>query len=183
MPSLPRRHQGFTLIEILVVITIAAILVGAVVLNIDLANPSKTVDKTTRRTSLLMQLASDQAVYSRQQFGIRFHPDSYTFFILAPTEKGDPAWEIFPDSRLNFEPPDLPVEFQVDISGIPIILETLVEDLDAATEEEPLKPHVLFLSNGEITPDFRIVLSDGNGENQQAIFAGEILPIETEVLD
>jgi len=179
----PRRQSGFTLIEILVVITIAAILVGAVVLNIDFRNPSKTVLQTTQRTSLLMQLTSDQAVYARQQFGIRFHPESYTFFVLSGDEKGGSSWEVFSDEKLKFKQPDLPVEFQVDLSGLPIVLDELQAELDDATEEEPIKPHVMFLSNGEIIPDFRITLADGNGENRQAVFAGEILPIEIEAID
>jgi len=180
MRKLSRQNQGFTLIEILVVITIAAILVGAVVINLDFRNPSKTVLDMSRRTSLLMQLTSDQAVYARQQFGIRFHPESYTFFALAADEDGGGSWEVFPDDRLKFEPPDLKVEFEVELSGLPIVLDELEPELDAATDEDPIRPHVMFLSNGEIVPDFRVILSDGNGDNRQAVFAGEILPIEIE---
>jgi len=183
MLSHPRRSQGFTLIEIMVVITIAAILVGVVVVNIDFRNPGKTVDNTTRRTSLLMHLTSDQAVYARQQFGMRFHPTSYTFFILSSADDGSQTWEVFADERLKFEQPDLPVEFQVDIDGIPIVLTELAEELDEATEEDPIKPHLLFLSNGDIVPDFRILISDERAEHQQAIFAGEVQPIEVEVLE
>lgn len=178
-----RQQRGFTLIEILVVITIAAILVGAVVLNLDFRNPGKTVLEQARRTSLLMQLASDQAVYSRQQFGIRFHPESYTFFTLASSAEGEGAWEVFADERLKFKQPDLKVEFEVELSGIPIVLDELQAEIDAATDEEPIKPHVMFLSNGEMVPDFRVILMDGRGENRQAVFAGEVLPIELEKLD
>jgi len=177
------KHSGFTLIEILVVITIAAILVGAVVFNIDFKNPSKTVLENARRTSLLMQLASDQAVYARQQFGIRFHPESYTFFILAANEAGEAKWEVFSDERLKFKQPDFKVEYEVDLSGIPVVLDELDAELNEATDEDPIKPHVMFLSNGEIVPDFRVVLADGRGESRQAVFAGEILPIELEAVD
>ena len=183
MVKFPRRNQGFTLIEIMVVITIAAILIGAVVINLDFRNPGKTVLETGQRTSLLMQLTSDQAVYARQQFGIRFHPESYTFFTLSADEEGNGSWQVFPDDRLKFEPPDLKVEFEVELSGIPIILDELEAELDAATDEDPIRPHVMFLSNGEIVPDFRIIMADGNGEHRQAVFAGEILPIEIEAVD
>ena len=183
MHKISRRNQGFTLIEILVVITIAAILVGAVVINLDFRNPGKTVLDTSRRTQLLMQLTSDQAVYARQQFGIRFHPESYTFFTLSADENGNGSWQVFPDERLKFQQPDLKVEFEVELSGLPIILYELDAELDAATDDDPIRPHVMFLSNGEIVPDFRVILADGEGEHRQAIFAGEVQPIEIERLN
>jgi len=56
-----KQSAGFTLIEILVVITIIAILVGAVVLKINFKNPARDIKDTALRTGLLMQMASDQA--------------------------------------------------------------------------------------------------------------------------
>ena len=72
-----QQHSGFTLIEVMVTMTVIAILVGAVVLNIDFRNVGTAMRDTARRTAMLMELASDQAVYARQNFGIRFHPNSY----------------------------------------------------------------------------------------------------------
>jgi len=177
-----RRNQGFTLIELLVTIAIIAILVGAVVLNIEFRNVGKSVQDTANRTSLIMQLAADQAVYARQQFGIRFHPGSYEFYILAEDEKGEKSWEFFADERLMYRDTGVPMEMQVDISGVPIVLEELVEELEAVTDEEPLKPHIMFLSNGEMVPDFRIIISDREGEFRYEIATGEIEPIVVEQL-
>jgi len=184
----PRAHKrqsaGFTLIELMVVVTIISILVGAVVLNIDFRNTGTIVRDTAQRTSLLMGLAADQAVYSRQQFGIRFHPNSYEFYILAATEEGgEPAWQVFDDDRLRYKDTNVPVEFQVDISGLPIVLEELVDELAEATEEDPIKPHVLFLSNGEMMPDFNIVLADTEGEHRYGVSTGEVLPVVVEQLE
>ncbi len=178
-----QRVKGFTLIEVMVVVAIIAILVGTVVLRIDFRNAGTILRDTAQRTGLLMELAADQAVYSRQQLGIRFHPNSYTFFILAQDEDGEATWQIIDDDRLRYRDTNIPVEFQVDISGLPIVLETLVEELDNITDEEPLKPHVLFLSNGEMMPDFRIVLQDPNGENRHAVFTGEIEPVLVEAIE
>ena len=179
------RTRGFTLIELLVTITIVAILVGAVVLNIEFRNPGKVVRDVSLRTKLIMELAADQAVYARQQFGIRFHPDSYEFWVLAPSEEEgeEPAWQPFEDERLRYAAPDMPVEFQVDISGVPIVLEDLVDELDDATEEDPLKPHVLFLSNGEIMPDFRVLIADPDGEFRHEVRTGEVEPLVVEALE
>ncbi len=177
------RARGFTLIELLVTVTIISILVGAVVINIDFRNVGKSVRNTAQRTGLLMDLAADQAVYSRLQFGIRFHPESYEFYVLNENDDGDSTWEIFEDGQLRFRPEDVPVEFQVDISGVPIVLEELLVELEDATEEDPMKPHVIFLSNGEIIPDFRILISDLDGEFRYQVATGEVLPVVVEQLE
>lgn len=178
-----KGSSGFTLIELLVTVAIISILVGAVVINIEFRNVGKTIRDTSLRTGLLMELAADQAVYSRQQFGIRFHPTSYEFFILTENDKGDVDWEIFEDGQLRFKDNNVETEFEVDISGLPIVLGELVDEIKDATDEDPLKPHVIFLSNGEIIPDFRIRISDIDGEYRYEVAAGEILPIVVQSLE
>ncbi|MFK7891397.1 MAG: Tfp pilus assembly protein FimT/FimU, partial [Granulosicoccus sp.] len=176
-------QPGFTLIELLVTITIIAILVGMVVVNIDLRNVGKTVRNTALRTGLLMELASDQAVYTRQQFGIRFHPESYSFYALTDDGSGKQIWQAYEDEQLRHRTPDAELEYAVDISGLPIVLEDLEDELSEATDEEPLKPHVIFLSNGEIFPDFNIVVGDLEGEFRYSIATGDVLPVVVESLD
>lgn len=184
-PPCARAARGFTLIELLVTITIIAILTGAVLLSVDFRNVGVNVRDVTRRTALLMNLASDQAVYAGTQFGIRFHPESYEFWILAPPEKEgeEPEWQPFFDERLNYEAPDVPIEFQVEIADVPITLESFEDELGDATDEDPLKPHILFLSNGEVMPDFRIIVADAGGEYRWSISTGEVEPLVVEQLD
>jgi len=162
--------------------TIIAILVGTLVLNIEFRNVGTAMRDTARRTALLMELASDQAVYARQNFGIRFHPNSYEFYLLTEDESGNSTWELFEDEQLKFRDPSVPTEFAVDISGLPIVLEELVAELEAATDEDPMKPHVMFLANGEMMPDFRIVISDADNEFEYVVETGEIQPVVVEQL-
>lgn len=176
-------EAGFTLIELLVTITIIAILVGAVVVNIEFRNVGKTTRDMALRTGLLMDLAADQAVYARQQFGIRFHPEAYGFYILNDENKDKRVWEMYEDEQLRFKSSDVELEFSVDISGLPIVLEDLVEELESATDEQPLKPHIIFLSNGEIIPDFRIVISDPDGEFRYEVATGDENPVVVQQLE
>lgn len=176
-------ERGFTLIELLVVITIIAILTGAVVLNIEFRNKGKTIREVALRTGLLMELAADQAVYSRQQLGIRFHPASYEFFILSADDDGETSWTIIDDDRLRFRDVDEDIEIQVDISGLPIVLEELADELGQASDEDPLKPHVMFLSNGEFIPDFTIRIADVDGEYRYQVATGEVQPVVVERLE
>ena len=175
--------RGFTLIELLVTVTIISILVGAVVINIEFRNVGKSISDTATRTGLVMQLAADQAVYSRQQFGIRFHPESYEFYVLTTNDDDEEVWEIFEDEQLRFATPAVRLEFAVDISGLPIVLEELVEEMKDATDEDPLKPHIIFLSNGEIMPDFKILISDLDAQYQYQVATGETLPVMVEQLN
>ena len=177
-----RHERGFTLIELLVTMVIIAVLVGAVVINIEFKNVGKSIRDFSNRTSLLMQLASDQAVYSRQQFGIRFQPQSYQFFILTTDEDDEQTWELFEDEQLRFQPSTVPFEFTVEMSGVPIVLENLLDELADATDENPLKPHLIFLSNGEIMPDFRLLIQDQDGDYEYEVATGEDLPIVVEQL-
>jgi general secretion pathway protein H len=178
----PGNSKGFTLIELLVTVTIISILVGAVVINIEFRNVGKIMRDNAFRLGLQMELAADQAVYSRQQFGVRFHPESYEFYILSQTEKGDPLWEIFEDKQLRFQNGDVVTDYEVDISGLPIVLADLSEEVADATAEDPLKPHIIFLSNGEIMPDFRIRISDRDGEARYEVATGDIRPVVVEKL-
>lgn len=179
-----RRSGGFTLIEIMVVVAIIAIMAGAVVLKIDFQNVGTIIRDNAQRTRLLMILASDQAIYSRQQLGIRFHPNNYEFYILTNDEEsGEGTWQILEDERLKFRDVPVEMEFQVDITGLPIVLEELEDELANATKEDPIKPHVLFLSNGEMMPDFRIVVADKDGEHEHVISTGEVEPVVIEHLN
>jgi len=178
-----RRSGGFTLIEVMVVVAIIAIMAGAVVLNIDFRNVGTIVRDSAQRTRLLMILASDESIYSRQQLGIRFHPNNYEFYILTGNEEGQGTWQILEDERLKFAEIPVELEFQVDISGLPIVLEELEDEIANATDEDPIKPHILFLSNGEMMPDFRVVIADKDGEHEHAISTGEIEPVVIEQLN
>lgn len=176
-----RSSRGFTLLELMVVIAIIAILAGFMTVNLNFKNTPKTIQQQALRLGLLMQEASDQAIYSRAQIGIRFHPESYEFYFLGTTEDGGPgAWEMLEDDKLRFKPVNETLVFQADISGLPIILETLEDEKAGLNEDEQIKPHIFFLSNGEIMPDFDIKVADEDERYRQRVFSGEEEPIVVE---
>jgi len=199
--------QGFTLIELMVVLVIVGVLASAVTLNLNSRNVGKSVRQESLRLGLLMQTAADTAIYSRRQLGIRFHPESYEFYVLddapkakateadsdteAPATPAAPAkakakavWQPLEDDKLMMREPQVPLEFEVEIEGIDIILETLEQEKESLSgaQPEPIKPHVLILSNGEIMPNYRIVVMDrDDGEFRYQVYSGEEEPIVVEI--
>lgn len=165
------------------VIVIVAILAGFVTVNLDIRNTPKTIREEAQRLGLLMQLASEQAIYSRAQLGIRLHPENYEFYFLAPGESGEQVWQPLEDERLRFRQSNEKIEYQVDIAGVPILLETLEEEQAGVTEDDTLRPHVWFLSNGEIIPDFTVTISDEDAKYRHQVYSGVDLAVVVEQLE
>ena len=71
--------QGFTLLELLVVLVIVGIMLGAVALN---ANPSdrQMLQNEAQRIALLLQLARDEAIVRNQP--VAFEADDYRYRFL-----------------------------------------------------------------------------------------------------
>lgn len=179
-----RSTRGFTLIELLVVIAIVGILAGVVTVNINLRSPAKLVRNEALRLGTQMQMAMDSAIFARQQLGVRFHPGNWEFWILVQNEDGENStWQLVEDDQLKIRQPGIDLEVEVEIEGVPIVLDTLEAEMAAAegNEENEIKPHVMFLSNGEVMPDYRVILSDRDGgDHVQQVYMGEEKPIIVE---
>ncbi len=89
-----RRQYGFTLLELLVVLVIAGILLGAVALNIQ-PSDRQLLNNEAQRIALLMQLARDEAIVRNQP--IAFEADAYGYRFLI--RKND-SWLALVDDEL-----------------------------------------------------------------------------------
>ena len=143
---LATRGNGFTMIEILVVLIVVGLLAALAVANLGGSAQQRELENTARELFLLMQTASEQAVLNNQEVGMVLEEDRYQFLVLDEVEQ---TW-VSQAERL-FQPRRLP-EGLVVTSVIESDLPTLAGDDDA------LQPDLVFFSSGEVTP-FELELS------------------------
>lgn len=75
-----RRAGGFTLLELLVVMVIAGIMLGAVALNA-MPGDRKQMQNDAQRVALLLQLARDEAIVRNRPIAFEADTDRYRFLI------------------------------------------------------------------------------------------------------
>lgn len=170
------RLRGFTLVEILVVITIIAIVLSVAVLSLGVLGDDRDVRQEGRRIIALIGVAQDEAVMQGREFGLEFTLDGYRFVEYDPFVG---AWtEIIGDDTLRLRQLPEATEFDLFIEGQRVLLELELAEFDDPDEDdddrlEPYAPHVLIFSSGDMTPFELHILQT---ERRQAIvIEGDLL--------
>lgn len=158
------RSEGFTLLEMLVVVTIIGIFFGVAVLSTDLVDFERKLEMTADRMAARLQFTSEEALMQNRDFGVVFYQEGYEFLLLEPgagwIETGGAGTEAYELER------DMQIE--VKIEGRPVILEPRCEVFETclggdssqfsdgedenADQPNDLRPHIVIYSSGEIMP-------------------------------
>ncbi len=89
-----RLAAGFTLLELLVVLVIAGIMLGAIAFNA-MPDDRQVLQQEAQRIALLLQLARDEAIVRNRPVAFVAQADQYYFLI----RQGD-SWQTLPEDAL-----------------------------------------------------------------------------------
>lgn len=157
-----KTNQGFTLIEIMVVVVIVAVLISAVALSFPPVG-DKLLKEHADRFSALVALAQDEAILQSSELAVEITPNGYSFY-----QNENNTW--LPLNTSPFTKRTLSNDFSTKM-----YLDGILIDLK---DREKSKPQVVILSSGEMTPftytiqfqkQSEITLKvDANGEIEKA---------------
>lgn len=161
------RRNGFSLIEILVVIVIIGIVSSVALLSLGILGDDRELQTEARRLISLVEVAQDEAVMQGRELGLELMAHSYRFVEYNPftNQWGDLVGDA--TFRMRQLPED--IELELYLEGRNIMLEDEPADFDnpdmvgAAGPKETYTPHILVFSSGDITPfELHVLRSDSN---------------------
>lgn len=166
LPAVPHRSNGFTLVEVMLVMLLIGLLATTVVMNFSGESREERLEKEAERFQQLFQFVAETAMLKQQEWGLYVLPDRYGFLYYDNNEgkwaeADEPAglrqYTLPPDIALTLELEGLPGEETNLLSQLDWQL-----DDDEQSEEDskiPVLPQVFVLSSGEISP-FQLLLTE-----------------------
>jgi len=154
-PTEQRRHGGFTLFEVLVIVFIIGIIVTFGGLSIS-QHSDRYIEDEAKRIHHLIRMAGEEALLLSQEYSLLLTSTGYSFALLV----GD-KWEPVADDQL-FRKREFPPGLNVSLS---------IEENDVNLNDSENPAQIFLLSSGELT-SFKLTLS---GESELPyIVTGEL---------
>jgi len=145
----PVQCGGFTLIEMVVVIFLIGIIASFATLSIGQQGDQR-LKTEAQRLQHLIRLASDEAITQSREYALQIGKQGYSFLMLNKEGKFAPVSD---------DPMFRSREFDPDFH---ITLELNGDSVVFAEDQPPAQ--IFLLSSGEITPPFRLLMSDVDGQ-------------------
>jgi type II secretion system protein H len=136
MKRAPFSASGFTLLELLVVITIIGIVTAGVLFSINFAGKDTDLETESKRLHSLMDYAREQAELQTRDYGIYFGQHGYEF-VVYDVRTG--AWRrVFEDDALRDRTLPGGLDFKLTVDARPIVLnETMAQPPDKTPNSQP----------------------------------------------
>lgn len=158
-PVNERQQQGFTLLEVLVVVFIVGVIATMFTLAVGVAGGvDRELRQETERLETLIRLALEDATFQAHELGIRFYPQRYEFSVWSRGQIADPtddSWMQIRDDVLAPRKLATSFEFELDIEGRSVVLENSARDV-----EKIYKPQIFIFSSGDISDAFVVRIRD-----------------------
>lgn len=159
---LARPQQGFTLLEIMVVVVIMGVMITFASLSVGSRVNEDKLENEARRAEAIIKLASEEAEAKGVEIGLRFSEGGYRLLRLDETKQWQDYEQSGPLRRRSFSAP-FALALTVDGRAVKLPAELTPEQEAALANSATLKsdeedeasritPQVLLLSSGEITP-------------------------------
>lgn len=149
------KEKGFTLVELMLVLTIVAFITGGVAIIVSSASSAKKrLDEAGKKLFSQMNFALDEALMQRRLIGLRVESNekqsSYSWHGYENT-RWQPLGEPLTEQILA---EDIDIEISVDDALLEALLE---DDLNNLSEEEFIPPAIIFYPNSDVS-EFELVL-------------------------
>jgi len=92
--KVPKAQAGFTLLEVMVVISIIGISLGLITLAINPTDYRRNLEKEARNFQNVVKLIVDEAIFKQKEIGIKVYDDHISFLGLDPKTN---VWQAIAD--------------------------------------------------------------------------------------
>ena len=149
-----KKSQGFSLIELLVVLVMITVMAASVSIAVNRASPEKELNTLGLQLFAKMNFAIDEALMQRKLIGLRIENQEKksAYYWHSFTNN---RWQLLSDSLSSVVIPDnILIERELDTEFTDSLLAQTLNDTD---EEKALVPDIVFYPNSDIS-EFTITI-------------------------
>ncbi|MDF0534573.1 type II secretion system minor pseudopilin GspH [Shewanella yunxiaonensis] len=174
------RLQGFTLLEVMLVILLMGLMAAAVTLSIGGGDQQQQLKREAQRFISVTEAVADEAVLSGQFVGIVVDKNAYHYVIYI-----DDKWQPLQRDNLVSEH-QLPegISTDIEVEGLPLDQDedkdSLFDDDKKPFDDDPKQqnnpePQIMLLPSGEMTGFELTFIASGGEQHYQQLVSGDNL--------